>query len=259
MSGPVSDLPLGHTIHRHASLASTNDEAAELARGGCPEGVVVVADAQTAGRGRHGHTWASPPGGLYASIVLRPSLAPASLQILGLAAAVAACEAVEELCGIRLDIKWPNDLLCNGKKVGGVIVEAVLQACKPQFAVVGLGLNANTPLDALPLDLRDYATSLAVEQGRPVAVDRLLREVLQHIDALYRPLDATEILRRWRRHATFLGERVGVSIGSGHRQPGEGPVTGIAEGVDSCGRLLLRMDDGSLRIFDAGDVHIAKG
>ncbi len=213
MSGPASDdlLPLGHTIHRHASLASTNDEAA------------------------------------------------ASLQILGLATAVAACEAAEELCGIKLDTKWPNDLLCRGKKVGGVIVEAVLREDELQSVVVGIGLNVNTPLESLPSDLRTHATSLSIERGRPVAVDELLSTLLQCLDSLYRPLDTAEILRRWRKRATFFGRRVSVSVGSGHPAPSEERVTGIAEGVDSWGRLLLRMDDGSLTVFDAGNVHIIRG
>ncbi|HET8678909.1 MAG TPA: biotin--[acetyl-CoA-carboxylase] ligase, partial [bacterium] len=134
----------GTPLVRVGELGSTNDLARVMADAGLPEGTVVVARRQTQGRGRHGHTWASPPGGLWCSLVLRPAR-DAGWGRLSLAMAVATCEAVDEVAGIRSAIRWPNDVVINGRKVAGILLEGA-----PNALVVGIGINANVPAEALP-------------------------------------------------------------------------------------------------------------
>jgi BirA family biotin operon repressor/biotin-[acetyl-CoA-carboxylase] ligase len=252
---------LGHTVRRYKTVGSTNDIAAELARSGCDEGFVVVAHKQTAGRGRHGHVWVSPPGGVYFSVVLRPHVPPERVHTLGFAAAVAVCEGVEAVCGLTLQTKWPNDLLCRGRKVGGVLVESFLSDQRVAFVVVGIGLNVNMPLEAFPPHLRHVATSVAHELGCPVDAEALLRAVLSALEERYRADNPAECIESWRRRAAFLGQAVRVGASAGIQPPiapggGQDWVTAIAEAVDSEGRLIIRLGDGSTRALASGDVHL---
>src|SRR5690349_20460831 len=129
-------------LHRFPTLPSTNEECRRLALAGEPEGTVVWADEQSAGRGRGDHAWASAPGGLYCSLLLRPQ-AIASVQLLSVISGVAAVDAIVELSGLNAYLKWPNDILIGDKKAGGLLCEAVWQGQQPEFAIVGLGLNVN--------------------------------------------------------------------------------------------------------------------
>jgi BirA family biotin operon repressor/biotin-[acetyl-CoA-carboxylase] ligase len=210
-------MPAGRfaDVRWFAELDSTNRLAADLARAGAPDGVVVGADHQTAGRGRRGRTWESRPGAsLLVSVILRP--APA---LVTLAAGVAAAEACEAVAGVEVALKWPNDLLLGGAKLGGILSELVGDA-----AVVGLGLNlAWAPAGAAHLPA-------AVERGR------ILEAYLQGIDG---PLD---VLARYRDRCTTLGRRVRVAV------PG-GAIEGVATDVDEDGRLIV-----AGRAIAAGDV-----
>ncbi len=211
---------------------STSDRARALAERGAPHGTLVTADAQSAGRGRQGRTWTAPPGrALLLSLVLRgaPPLLP-------LAAAVA----VAEVCGEGARIKWPNDVLLDGRKVAGILVEA-----RPQhgWAVLGIGINVAVRVEDLPAELHGRAGTL----GRaPEAREEVLARVLRRLeDALALGVDV--LLDRWRARDALLGREVRWSGGA----------TGIAAGVDAGGRLVVELPGGGRTALDAGEVHLS--
>jgi BirA family transcriptional regulator, biotin operon repressor / biotin---[acetyl-CoA-carboxylase] ligase len=221
-----------------SSVGSTNDAAASL-----PHRSVVVAGHQTAGRGRRGHTWFSPPGsGLYVSVVLAPATArvdpPRATMLLTLAAGVAIAEGVEAATGLAVDLKWPNDLLVSGRKLAGILAES-----SGDTVVLGYGINVLET--ALPPALRDRATSLQSELGRAVDRDLVLDETLAALSQRYDDLvdgrfDA--ILDAWRRRAPAAsGARVTWSTASS-------TLSGVTEGIDERGALLVRIGDRVERI-----------
>jgi BirA family biotin operon repressor/biotin-[acetyl-CoA-carboxylase] ligase len=220
------------------AVGSTNDVAASL-----PHRSVVVAGQQTAGRGRRGHRWFSPPGaGLYVSIVLAPGTAridPArATTLLTLTAGVALAEGVETATGLAIDLKWPNDLLVAGRKLAGVLAEG-------HADTVVLGYGINVLATAFPPELRDRATSLESETGRAIASDLVLDETLAALSRRYEDLldgrfDA--ILDAWRRHApTASGARVSWSTM-------EGAQSGVTAGIDDQGALLVQVGNRVERI-----------
>lgn len=224
----------GRPVHAYARVTSTNDVARDLAGDGAGEGTAVLAVEQTAGRGRLGRPWVSPPGGLYLSVVLRPPLATDRWPLLGIAVAVGAAEGVEPASGVPIALKWPNDLLAGGRKVGGILVEAA-----EGFAVAGIGINAGPPGAAPHPD----AASLHVDL--PGLVVAVFSGVEQAIDLLY--ADPPSVLARWRARSATLGRHVRVL--------GAEVVEGIAEDIDGDGALVLRTASGMRRVL-AGDVSV---
>jgi BirA family transcriptional regulator, biotin operon repressor / biotin---[acetyl-CoA-carboxylase] ligase len=216
----------------HRLADSTNERACALAAAGAPHGTLVTAAEQSAGRGRQGRTWTAAPGAaLLMSVVLRP---PA--EGLPLAAAVAVCEAVEPRCLI----KWPNDVLVDGRKLAGILVEG-----RPQegWAVLGIGLNVSTREEDFPAELRDTATSLAIAGAPETTAEAVLAPLLARLDARLRsPME--EILAEWRRRDALLGHAVRWDGGEG-----------TAAGIDADGSLLV--DTGAGRVaLGAGEVHL---
>ena len=209
---------------------STNARARALAIAGAPHGTLVTATEQTAGRGRQGRTWTAPPGrALVMSLVVRepPSLLP-------LHAAVA----VADVCGAGARIKWPNDVLIEGRKVAGILVEG-----RPfeGWAVLGIGLNVAVRGEDLPEELRDRAAGLGLE---PDDGERVLADLLRALDQrLGQPAD--EMLATWRERDALLGREISWKNGSG-----------IAAGVDGGGRLVVELPDGGMTSLDAGEVHL---
>lgn len=171
------------SIHRFESVSSTNDLAAAMASDGAPEGTVVIAHEQTAGRGRLGRRWSSSQGGLYLSIVLRPGLPIERHQEIGYVASLAACEAVRRVSGLDARIKPPNDVLIGPRKVSGILVEAKQQ---PAAIVVGIGVNVNTR--SFPPEIADFATSIATEVGHPFALNDVEEALLSSLGARYEQL-----------------------------------------------------------------------
>lgn len=229
-------------------LPSTNTLAQELARRQAPEGTILVAEAQTAGRGRLGRQWLSPFGaGLYCSLILRPPLPPADLPKLTLLAAVAVVRAIREVTGIDTRIKWPNDILLAGKKVGGILTETEAEQDQVHHVVLGIGLNVNTR--DFPEPLAAVATSLAAG-GRTWDRNQLLRRLLQVLDELYDQFlaqDYGRILAAWRQAAATLGNWVQV-------RQGERCYTGLALDITADGALILREADGQQRVVVAGEI-----
>jgi BirA family biotin operon repressor/biotin-[acetyl-CoA-carboxylase] ligase len=248
--------PLARAIVYFETIGSTNDVAAALASERAPEGTVVIADAQTAGRGRRGRTWFSPPGGgLYVSVILRParagSAADRAAGLLTIAAGVALSEAVERATGLAPAIKWPNDLLVDGRKLAGILAEGVPSPSAPSLQAVVLGYGINVASAAYPPELASRATALESELGR--AVDRavLCAESLASLSARYADLVAG-------RFDAILDARRSRAFGSrGAREEWDTPSgerSGITEGIDAMGALLVRTSESLERIV-AGEVR----
>ena len=240
--------PFGQHVHWYPDITSTNDVAARLADAGAPEGTVVAADAQTAGRGRHGRVWASPPGaGLYVSIVLRPDHFHAGL--LTLAAGVAVSEGIQAATGLETHVKWPNDVYVGERKLAGILAEAGSSGSGVQHVVLGCGINV-TPA-AYPPDVALRATSIELELGRAVDRGLVLGECLAAFDARYAALQARrggDVLKDWRQRAALtFGRRIEWDADGSVRR-------GVAEDVDDTGALLVRTPAGRERII-SGEVR----
>lgn len=234
----------GRPLFVYDSVASTNDVARVLAEQNAHEGTAVLAQVQTAGRGRLGRRWISPAGGLWLSVVLRPAVPLTAWPLLGFAAALGAAEAADGVTGLRTGLKWPNDLTAGGRKIGGVLVEA-----GAGYAVAGIGLNANVAEDDLDPPLAEAATSLAALLERPVDLEGLAQEVLYQFERSYDLLhaDGPALLDRWRERAVTLGRAVRIAGAEGF--------DGVAENVDDYGALMVRTPDGVRRVV-AGDVSL---
>lgn len=236
--GVQADLDARFVVDFQATLESTNDRARELAERGETD-VAVLADEQTGGRGRFDRHWASPSGGIYCSVLLRPPLGPEQLGLLGLAAGVAAVEAAAG-AGVEAACKWPNDLLsADGRKLAGILAESATSGVEVEWAVVGLGLNANVD----PGDLPSSATSLAALAGGEI--DR--RDVTQaYLEAFegWRG-DPGRVVDAWRDRTSTLGREVRV-------RTADAELVGTAVDIDDAGALLVETDDGQKRVT-AGD------
>lgn len=234
-------------IYYFQSLASTMETAMQLGLAGAPEGTLVVAETQTRGKGRLGRVWSSPKyKGLYFSLILRPKILPNQAALLTLLAGVAVSEAVREVSGESARIKWPNDILLNNKKMGGILTELAAETDEVRFVVVGIGLNVNNDKKSLVAG----ATSLKEEKGQSICRLSLLREVLRRFELNYldfRKKNTGAILEKWRQDSATLGRRIKVYC---HRQHLEGQ----AQDVDTDGGLLVRDDQGLVRKVMAGDV-----
>lgn len=244
---------IGGAIEVHEVIGSTNDRVRELLEADPGEGVVVVAELQTAGRGRRGRSWSSPAGvNLTASVGLRPRVAAGAVAGLIPAAALAAraaCAAEAEL-----ELKWPNDLVApDGRKVGGLLVEVASEADRLRHAVLGFGINVNWALDELPAELRRTATSLRALSGRSVDRAGLLRRLLESLEEEVAALEAGRSpLPRYREACRTLGTWVTVET------PG-GPVVGRATRVDDGGALVVETGAGTLAVTSGEVVRVRVG
>lgn len=225
------------------TVDSTNREARRWAREGAPHGASVIARTQTAGRGRRGRTWVSTPGeGLWFSMILRLGIPPDQYPLLPLAAALAAADACHAVTCAAIGIKWPNDLILDGRKIAGILVE--LEA---RCAVVGVGINVRQRAGDFPPGLRDHAGSLEALTGRPVSMEALESALRAALCARYERLD---FLNEYAARSVTIGARVQVT------SP-DAVFAGVAEGIDETGALLVREDTtGAPRRVLAGDVSV---
>jgi BirA family biotin operon repressor/biotin-[acetyl-CoA-carboxylase] ligase len=239
---------LGRRLVYRCTVASTMDVARAEAEGGTPHGTCVLADEQTAGRGRLGRPWVSPPGSnIYVSVVLRP--AAAHLRQLGIVCPLAVCEAVQEMTGLAARIKWPNDVLMAGGKVAGVLIEVEHRADQVDYAVAGIGVNVNFDPRAHE-EIRDVASSLMRELGREVSREAVLAALLNHLEALYEAAVRGEApYLAWKERLDTLGRSVRVRFADRMEE-------GVAIDADANGALVLRRDDGSTVHIEAGDVTL---
>jgi BirA family biotin operon repressor/biotin-[acetyl-CoA-carboxylase] ligase len=227
---------------------STNTDALEAARTGAPHWSVYFADQQLAGRGRGGHAWQSPAGeGLYVSILLRPCTFPNSLPMLPLIAGLAAARAIKEVCGLTIDLRWPNDLLIGSRKTGGILVEARTEADKVAYAVIGIGINVHQREFAA--DLATPATSLDLESGRTIPRQDLLVALLKSLElemiAYYVPHAFETIPAAVEAASTWVrGKRVHVH--------GPQACTGVTAGLDGYGFLRVETENGLVTVQTGG-------
>ena len=234
---------IGREVLWHPEVSSTSDLAGALAEDGADEGLLVIADMQTAGRGRLGRTWASPPGaGIYASVVFRPSAQAA--RLLTLAAGVAVAEGIAHATGLEPELKWPNDVHCAGRKLAGILAER-----GANHVILGFGVNV---LQAMyPADVRARATSIELELGRPVDRALVLAECLAALAARYVDLNdgrESAVMAAWRsRAASMLGRRVEWDVAGASQR-------GLAERIDEDGALLVRTEHGLVRVI-SGEVR----
>ena len=235
---------------------STNDEAERQLAAGRPTPFVVLARRQSLGRGRFGRVWHSEDNGnLYASFAFRPHLEPGRMNTFTLWMGANLCELVANFCRIQPGIKWPNDLYFEGRKLGGMLTEARIDADQIRDLVFGLGLNVNSPPAALPADLARQATTLASCTGRPVDLNRLTAAIIgrvfsaygQFVDGSHRDTFAD----LWNRYDLLRGQTVTLVHG-GRR------ITGVAGGIDDEGSLLIRGENGRPQRFPAGEVTLGK-
>jgi BirA family biotin operon repressor/biotin-[acetyl-CoA-carboxylase] ligase len=238
------------SIIRFESLGSTNTEAASWAMQGSPEGLCIVADEQTAGRGRLERRWVSLKGaGLYCSIVLRPHISQRSLPLITLMTSLGVHDALLEFCGLETDIKWPNDVLAEGRKLCGILSE-VVETTLGRAVVVGIGINLSE--ESFPFDLAHTATSVESVTGTRPDRDELLDVLLQNLSRHYVVLQGaggeSATVRHWCRLSTFAeNKRVRVE-NSGQS------IEGITRGLELDGALRLETDDGQIHLVRAGDV-----
>jgi BirA family biotin operon repressor/biotin-[acetyl-CoA-carboxylase] ligase len=238
---------IGRSVIYHKTLPSTMDAAREAARNGAPEGTVVVAGAQTRGRGRMRRPWQTPEGNVAVSIVLY--LDTAALPYLVMMASLAAARAIEEATGLDTALKWPNDVLVNGKKVCGILVENEVRSDRPATAIVGIGINIELDPAALG-EVVTPATSLRAETTADVSRAELVRRLLEAFDGMYgAPDDYPAVYAAWKEKLATLGEHVTVTWKDAVKE-------GVAEDVDETGALLFRDDDGELTTVVAGDVTL---
>ena len=242
---------IGKQIEWYDEIGSTNARAVELAREGAPEGAVVLAERQTRGRGRLNRRWYAPPGSsLLMSLILRPALGAQQAQRVTMLCSLGLVEAIEAVTGIRAGVKWPNDILIRGKKAAGILTESALKGDTIAYVVVGMGLNVNLDVAALP-HVATPATSLSTETGHNIPRMDLLVTTLERIEALYARMKAGRWSPHdaWKARLATLGQRVIVDT------PKEA-IEGVAEDVDADGALLVRTPDGTLRRVLVGDVTL---
>jgi BirA family biotin operon repressor/biotin-[acetyl-CoA-carboxylase] ligase len=244
---------MGKAIHLLSEVASTNTLAMELAASGKPEGTVVIAEMQTGGKGRLGRKWISPKGNLYLSVVLRPNVPMHKAPLITLMGAVAVASAIRTTCGLAAGIKWPNDILVSGKKVSGLLTEMSAEQDRIRHIVLGIGVDVNMEMVELPPEVRSLTTTLAAEAGAKINRTTLLQQLLRDLESWYQKFltNDADILEAWKQLNMTVGNRVTVS-GAGET------LAGLAQGVDKEGRLIVRLDDATMRTVAAGDVTIVK-
>lgn len=250
----LSSKTIGERIIFHREIDSTNNIAMLLASDGTPHGTVVTADSQTGGRGRRGREWFSPPEcNLYMSVILRPSVSPVEASQIPLISVIAAVRALEKLnTGLTFQIKWPNDILCNGKKVCGILCEMKSDTDRIQHIVVGIGINVN--VTTMHPCISDIATSLKIESDQDYSRIKLSASLLEELEVIYQEWlqerNLKKYMEEWERYSLLIGRQIKIET------PAE-TIAGLATGLSEDGALMMKLSSGNLRKVYAGDAHIA--
>jgi BirA family biotin operon repressor/biotin-[acetyl-CoA-carboxylase] ligase len=240
----------GKEIHHHPLVSSTNDIAHQLAQHGAEEGTLVLAEEQTQGRGRLGRSWFSEENaGIYASLILRPKMKPRYAPVVNLAAAVAASEAVRQVCGIQCDLKWPNDLLVNGRKCCGILSEMSAELEGINYVVAGIGINVNQR--QFPQHLSQHASSLLLEGKQRYSRVEVLCRFLESLEQIYEDVQSgshAAVIERWVSSSSYAwGKSVRIDLGGRE-------IRGVTAGLGETGVLQVRMADGRIEEVMSGDV-----
>jgi len=245
---------IGSEILVFEETASTNEVVEHLAKSGAREGLVVFAESQTRGRGRRGRAWASPRGkGLWFSVLLRPTLPTSAASRITVAASVAVARAIRQNCGVDARIKWPNDVMVNGKKLAGILTELRAEADEILLAILGIGIDVNCQREDFPGDVVNIATSLELETGSAQDRVALAAQVLMALDECYQAAltNFDAIADEWAKLCTTLGRQIVVTMGQRR-------IEGFAQALDSDGALLLRRDSGQIERILGGDVVVER-
>lgn len=251
----LKTLFMGRELKFYKEIDSTNTTLKRLASEGAPEGTVIVADCQNAGRGRLGRSWASASGkGIWMSVLLRPALRPSDVQTLTLAASVAVCRALESFKIPGVGIKWPNDILIGGKKVCGILAELSAEAERVTWVIIGIGLNVNHMAGDFPPELSTTATSLrlGLDSNKPLDCSSLASEIINRLEEVYESYlkeGSAWVAKEWKRWNLTLGKRVYLTF---HNER----INALAYDIRPDGRLIVKKDDGtSLEVF-SGEVSL---
>lgn len=240
---------VGRRLLYYQELPSTMDEAARLARQDADEGTVVIAETQSAGRGRQGRSWVSQPGNLLLSALFRPTLP--QLPFISIIGGLAAARAIRKTAALEPRIKWPNDVLLHRRKAAGILAESAIAGDAVWYAILGIGINVASGGRSLP-ELQPPAVGVNEAAGREIARESLLRQLLVELDTLYRQLQhGATPLPEWRGLLDGLGQRMAVISGGQSFE-------GVAEDVDETGNLRLRLDSGERRTFTSGDATLRR-
>ena len=243
---------IGREIHNFEKLSSTNTTAKEQAEKGAKEGTTIIAETQTSGKGRMNRPWVSPRGGVWLSIILRPHIDTEDASKITLTTAVAVTGILRRLYNVTAEIKWPNDVLIDNKKVCGILTEARLRGKTVNFVVVGIGINANFSIQALPEELRASATTLKEVLGKSVDREKLVAALLKEFEDCYKAFkneESGKMLEEWRGMAGFLGKEVEITSF-------EEKVRGVAVDIDENGALIIKLKNGERRKVLSGDVTV---
>jgi len=242
----------GRNVHFLKETGSTNADAVRFLEEGEAHGTLVVADRQTAGRGRRGRSWESPSGAsVYMTLALKPEFGPGQASMLTLVMALAVSEAISSVCGLKAGIKWPNDIVVNRKKVCGILTEMNMEADYIRSVVIGVGINVNQKV--FPEEIRDTATSLSIEKGEEISRAELIASVMAHFERHYEQFvqdqNLSGIKQAYEEGLVNRNRKVRVLDPKGEYE-------GIAEGITDTGELMVRMDDGSIAEVYAGEVSV---
>jgi len=247
---------IGSAVVFLPEVDSTNNLIKDYLKNGADEGLVTVAESQTTGRGRMGRIWHSPPEtGIYLSILLKPNLEADHLPRFTLLAGVAAVLTINEFSQQRANLKWPNDILINSKKVCGLLCELIQNQGEPNGLIIGIGINVNHLPENFPEDLKNTATSLRMVNGSPLDRLTVIRSLLINMDREYQTYltkGEHSVIRKWSLNSDLFGEKVSVKRGSVI-------ITGTAVKLDKLGRLVLRRDNGHDEVIDSGEVTLRTG
>ncbi|GKV67969.1 bifunctional ligase/repressor BirA [Sporosarcina sp. NCCP-2716] len=243
----------GSTIRYTGTCPSTQLIAHDEAQNGAADGTVIIADEQTAGKGRLSRPWSSAAGkGIWMSVITRPALTPQQAPQMTLVTAVAIVRAIEECTSVTPSIKWPNDILVNGRKLTGILTELQADPDRVKAIILGIGMNVNQEPDDFPSELQSIATSLRIEEGQPVSRAKLVAAVLSYLEqyvSLYVEKGFAPLKLLWESYADSIGRRIRVSTL-------QETYEAVARGISDDGRLEVQLDDGTIRGIYSADIHI---
>ncbi len=242
----------GQELHSHSTIDSTNTEVRRLAENGAKEGLLVIADEQTAGKGRRGRSWTSEPGeNIYMSYLLRPDIDPSNASMITLVAALSCAQAICEVTGLPAQIKWPNDIVVNGHKVTGILTEMSTEMTSIQYVVVGIGINVNQK--TFPEEIREVASSLSLELGQDVVRSRIIAAYgnfwEQNYDLFLKAGNLSGIRAIYERFLVNIDREVVVIDAGGNQEF-------ISRGINDMGELLVEDADGTVQTVRAGEVSV---
>ena len=243
---------IGSEIHFYDQIDSTNNEARKIAENGAQHGTLVITECQNGGRGRRGKTWISPSGsGIWMSIILRPEMEPYNASMLTLIAALAATSAIRKCCGTECYIKWPNDIVLNGKKICGILTEMSAEPDAVNYVVIGIGINVNTT--EFDEEIKAVASSLFAETGqkikRSMLVAAFATEFEKYYDIFIQTQDMSHLVEEYNSMLINAGKEVTIT-------DSKGAFSGIAIGTDNKGQLIVTCEDGSVKNIIAGEVSV---